>query len=97
MNVIKNLIERIEKRRIETAKPCKAYATEEKAEAVASEYALRYGKLFDRLGNPCRYVVVYNVAWGKWVIGFDFTELMGRRYAMGGYVGVAADEGFYTY
>jgi hypothetical protein len=100
-NVVKELIIRIENRRAETAHPCKSYATEAKAEAVAEKYATIFANYFTRFDatniKPCRYIVAYNEAWGKWVIGFDFTELLGRRTSTGGYLGVASDKGFYTY
>lgn len=101
MNVVKNLIARIEARREETKTPCKSYATEAKAEAVAEELATEFANYFAASGasdiRPCCYIVAYNEAWGRWVVGFNFTELFSRKSFAGGYVGVASDKGFYTY
>jgi hypothetical protein len=99
MNVAAQLIARIEARRAETAKPCKSYSTEAKAEAVAADYAQKLANYFvvADVQQAARYIVVYNAAWGRWVIGFDLTELLSRRTSTGGYVGVASDAGFYTY
>lgn len=100
MNVIKDLIERIEKRRKETKNPCKSYATEAAAETVAETYAIQFAMHFAKVNvraRPCRYIVVYNAAWGRWVIGFDLTELMNRTDSTGGYLGIISDHGFYSY
>lgn len=99
MNVVKALIARIEERRKETANPCKSYATEAKAEAVASEFAQKLANHFakgDHQGEA-RYIVAYDEAWGRWVIGFDLTELLRRSTSTGGYIGIASDAGFFTY
>jgi hypothetical protein len=99
MNVVKDLIARIETRRKETKNPCKSYATEAKAEAVAEKLALDLANYFAIAPSsnvrPCRYIVAYNEVWGRWVVGFDFTELLARKTSTGGYLGVA--DGFYTY
>lgn len=101
MNVAAQLIARIEARRAETKNPCKSYASEAKAEAVAEELALQFANYFAAFNTtdirPCRYIVVYNKAWGRWVVGFDFTELLSRKSSTGGYLGVASDKGFFTY
>jgi hypothetical protein len=101
MNVVKSLIARIEARRNETKTPCKSYATEAKAEAVAEDLAVEFADYFAALNatdiRPCCYIVAYNEAWGRWVVGFDFTELFSRKSFSGGYIGVASDKGFYTY
>jgi hypothetical protein len=101
MNVVKNLIALIEARREETKTPCKSYATEAKAEAVAEELAAKFANYFAASGapdiRPCFYIVAYNEAWGRWIVGFNFTELFSRKSFAGGYIGVASDKGFYTY
>lgn len=101
MNVVKELIARVEDYRKTNAKPCKSYATEAKAEAVAEELAMTFANYFAAFNNtnirPCRYVVVFNEAWGRWIVGFDFTELLRREGMTGGYVGIASDKGFFTY
>ena len=101
MNIAKDLIARIEDYRAENKKPCKSYATEAKAEAVAKELAVKYAAYFcaRRLETqqPCRYIVVFNEAWGRWVVGFDFSELLARTSSTGGYIGIASNDGFYCY
>jgi len=99
MNVVNDLIARIEARYEETANPCKSYATEERAEAVARAYSVTLANYFSRCegGTPARYIVAFSPAMGRWVIGFDLTELMRRSTFTGGYIGVASDKGFYTY
>jgi predicted ATPase len=100
MNVIQTLIARIEDYRAENKKPCKSYATEAKAEAVAQILSVKYAEYFanSKNGNaPCRYMVAYNEAWGRWIVGFDFSELLGRNSSTGGYLGIASKDGFFTY
>lgn len=98
-NLVTTVIQRIETRRLETATPCKSYSTEEKAEAVAQEKAAVYANYFAKQEKqfPCRYIVAYNAAWGRWIVAFDFTELLNRSTSTGGYVGIAAQDGFYTF
>lgn len=99
MNLVKDLVARIEKRLTETKKPCKLYATEEKAEAVAIEEAEFMGAYFSNVAHPrpARYIIVYIPSVGKWAIGFDLTEVMRRHDAIGGYLGVMSDKGHYTF
>lgn len=101
MNVVKTVIARIEAYRETNAKPCKSYATEAKAEKVAAELALTFANYFSAFNatdiRPCRYIVAYNEAWGRWIVAFDFTELLARKTSTGGYVGIAGDKGFFTY
>lgn len=97
MNIAKELIARIEEARSTTRTPCKSYATEAGAERVAEERAEAYGQVFDKSGASCRYIVVFNEAWGRWVIGFDMTEMCRRNGFMGGYVGLPGDNGHFTF
>jgi predicted ATPase len=100
MNVTTSLIERIEDYRATNKKPCKSYASEAKAESVAKELSAKYAEHFakSRGGNaPCRYIVAFNEAWGRWIVGFDFSELLGRNTSTGGYLGIASADGFFTY
>jgi len=98
-NVVADLIARIEERRTETKNPCKNYSTEAKAESVAKRFSKEFAAHFAvaKTQQPCRYVVAFDQAWGKWIVGFDLTELMGRKTSTGGYVGVAAQAGFFSY
>ena len=95
MNIIENLIERIEEYRATNKQPCKNYATEAAAEKATAAAAAAAGLYFDRNAQPARYVVFYNPAWGRWVGAMDYNELFQRKTCTGGYVG--AISGFYTY
>jgi hypothetical protein len=97
MNIIKSLQNRISDRLTETKSPCTCYKTEAKAEQVAAELSVQYGRMFDTTGRACRYVIVYIEQLDKWTPAFDFSELFGRSTSNGGYVGVASDKGFYTF
>jgi len=95
MNIIENLIERIEEYRLTNKQPCKNYATQQAAEKATAAAAVAAGKYFDRNAQPARYVVFYNPAWGRYVGAMDYTEMFRRSTCTGGYVG--AISGFYTY
>lgn len=97
MNIAKELIARIEEARSTTKTPCKSYRTEEGAEKVAEERAAVYGEAFDKDGKPCRYLVLFNEEWCRWVVCFDMTEMCRRTGFMGGYVGLPNDNGHFTF
>jgi hypothetical protein len=103
MNIVKDLIARIEETRLTNKTPCKSYATEAAAEKVAQQLAQEVAQYFFRetrqgdQAQPMRYIVAFNEAWGRWVVGFDMTELMGRQSFSGGYLMVLAQKGFYTF
>ena len=95
MNLITNLIIRIEEYRATNKQPCKNYATQEAAEKATAKAADAAGKYFDRNGKAPRYVVFFNPSWGRWVGALDYSEMLNRSTANGGYLG--AITGFYTY
>lgn len=96
MNVITQLTARIEAYRATNKQPCKNYATEAAAEKATAAAAKRAGMYFiGEKGEPARYVVFYIAAWDRWVGALDYTELLGRKEARGGYIG--AISGFFTY
>lgn len=95
MNVIESLITRIEDYRKSNKQPCKSYATEAAAVKATAAAAKKAGLYFDQAGNSARYVVFFNAAWGRWIGALDYSELLGRKTATGGYLG--AISGFYTY
>lgn len=99
MNLVKDLVSRIERRLTETKKPCKLYATEAAAEKVAEEQAEFMGSYFTNVAHPrpARYIIVHIPSVDKYAIGFDMTEIMNRSEAVGGYLGVMSDRGFYTF
>ena len=99
MNIIDNLIARIEEYRATNKQPCKNYSTQAAAEKATAKMAQQAATYFDREGRdnaPCaRYVVFFNEAWGRWVGAIDLTELLRRENSSGGYLGCCT--GFYTY
>jgi len=95
MNIIENLISRIEEYRATNKQPCKNYATQEAAEKATLKAAEAAGKYFDSEGRAPRYVVFYVPSWNRWVGAMDYTEMFNRSTANGGYIG--AITGFYTY
>ena len=98
-NLTADLIARIESRRAETKNPCKSYATEARANAVAEKYAQEFADYFalSETQRPCGYIVAFDDAWQRWVIGFDLSGLLSRTTSTGGYVGCVAHAGFYSY
>ena len=107
MNIILSLQSRIAKRLEETKSPCKTYKTMAAAEKVAAKTAQKAAAYFDveyQFGNkeldnvrPARYVIFHIAKLDRYAIGFDQTEIMGRKDFAGGYVGMLAEEGHYTY
>ena len=95
MNITKDLIARVEAYRETNKNPCKNYATEAAAEKVAEEAAQKIADYFE-VSKPCRYVVVFNPAWGRWIIGFDMTEMLSRP-RTGGYLGIVAQMGHFSF
>lgn len=96
MNVINELLARVEAYRLSNKNPCKNYGSREKAEQATAEMAQRAARYFTQSEDaaPARYVVFYNEAWGRWIGGIDLTELL-RRPNSAGYVGFCT--GFFTY
>lgn len=99
MDIIADLIARIEDYRATNKNPCKNYATREAAEKATAKAAQFAGTYFDKQGRddaqPARYVVFYIEAWGRWVGALDYSELLKRSNTTGGYLGCCP--GFYTY
>ena len=95
MNVIKDIETRIEKYRKSNKNPCKSYATEGAAEKATAKIAELVGKEHET--HSARYVVFYIEAWGRWVGAVDLNEVISRPDSNGGYLGLAASKGFYTY
>jgi hypothetical protein len=95
MNITETLIARIEDYRKTNKNPCKNYASYEAAEKAVKKASEKAGKYFDKNETPARYIVLFVPAWGRWVGAMDYTELLNRKTAQGGYIG--AISGFYTY
>jgi hypothetical protein len=95
MNIIQSLTERIEEYRATNKQPCKNYATKEAAEKATAAASAKAGAYFDTNAQPARYVVFFVEAWGRWVGAMDYSELLSRKSARGGYIGAVA--GFFTY
>lgn len=99
MNIVANLIARIESARAENKNPCKSYSTEANAEKVAAKTAQDVANYFHKAkgddARSMRYVVVFVPSWGRWVCGFDMSELINRSSSTGGYLGICGDH--FTY
>jgi len=95
MNIIKHITHRIEETRKHNKVPCKNYATEEAAEKAVAKIAVIVGQHHDT--RAADYVVFYNESWGRWVAAISLNELIQRHDSCGGYVGFAADSGFYCF
>ena len=95
MNLVENLISRIEEYRATNKQPCKNYATQAAAEKATAAAAAAAGRYFDANGKAPRYIVFFVPGWGRWVGAMDYTEMFNRSTANGGYIG--AITGFFTY
>ena len=96
MNIIESVTSRIESYRKENKNPCKSYATKAAAEKAAAKVAKMVGDhhMIDQSAN---YIVFFNEAWGRWNAAIDVTGVINHHKAAGGYIGLAASMGFYTY
>ena len=99
MNIIHNLIARIEGYRADNKNPCKNYATEAAAEKAVQQVAQDVANHFAISGEQpsARYVVFFNEAWGRWCAAVDMTELVQRKTSTGGYLGFCEQRGFYSF
>tara|TARA_R110001632_G_C11309032_1_gene414479 strand:+ start:934 stop:1257 length:324 start_codon:yes stop_codon:yes gene_type:complete len=107
MNIITSLQNRISRRLTETKSPCKTYKTIAAAEKVADKLALEASAYFDGKYQdgqikiedviPMQYVIFHIAELERYAIGFNQTEVMQRQNRCGGYLGVIANEGHYTF
>jgi hypothetical protein len=97
MNIIDNLITRVEAYRATNSNPCKNYKTQAAAEKATSAVAKLAGRHFDSAGNEAEYIVVFNAAWGRWIGAVNLNELVNRKTSVGGYLGVVSQAGFFSY
>ncbi len=86
MNIIKDLVSRIEERLTETKSPCKLYATEASAEKAAEQWVLKGAEYFGITPNNVRYVIVFVPSIQKYTVCFDTSHIFGTK-GCGGYVG----------
>ena len=96
MNIVTNLIERIERRAQETKNPCKLYSSYEAADRAGSKIAHDVG-IIHETRRAANYVVFEIPSLGKWAAAIDLSGVLSRPEAVGGYVGYAGQKGFYTY
>ena len=96
MNIIESVTGRIESYRKENKSPCKSYATQAAAEKAVAKVAQAVGD-HHNIGQSANYVVFFNEAWGRWNAAIDLSGVVNHHKAAGGYIGLAADMGFYTY
>jgi hypothetical protein len=93
MNIIQDLLKRVEAYRETNQNPCKNYATEASAEKATKKMAETMGIRFGSRVSA-RYIVFYNDAWGRWIGAIDMSELLSRDDIHGGY-GIC--QNFYSY
>lgn len=96
MNIIDEVVLKIEEHRKECKNPCKNYKNKTSAERTTAHMAEIAGRHFS-CDEPARYIVVYIESWDRWIGAIDLTELLQRKEHKGGYLGVCSSEGFYTY
>jgi hypothetical protein len=96
MNIIESVTNRIESYRKENKSPCKSYATEAAAEKAVAKVAQIVSE-HHMIDRPANYIVFFNEAWGRWNAAIDLTGVVNHPKAAGGYIGLAASMGFYTY
>jgi hypothetical protein len=97
MNTIDTLIARVEEYRATNANPCKNYKTQAAAEKATASISKLAGAYFDIAGNEAEYIVVFNAAWGRWIGAVNLNELISRKTARGGYLGIVSNAGFFSY
>ena len=88
MNIIDSLTRRIDEALVDTKTPCKSYKTEDAANKALAGYAATAGKYFDHTGRSARYVVFFHPSLNRWVGALDYSELLSRSTAVGGYLGI---------
>ncbi len=96
MNIIASITSRIEASREENKQPCKNYASEARAEKAAAEMAALVAEHHGS-AKQANYVVFFVESWGRWVGAIDLNEMISRKDASGGFLGLAPSKGFYTY
>lgn len=96
MNIIKHLTDSIDKRLLETKNPCKSYATEASAEKATAKMAKQVAE-HHCCDRSAQYVVFYVESMRRWVGAIALNELLGRSGCKGGYLGLCAQSGFYTF
>lgn len=94
MNLITKLITRVEEYYETNKKPCKTYATEERAEAAAVSAEAKIAAYYDDSPENIEYVVFYVPAMGRWTVAFNVRNLLNTN---GGYAGFTSDLGYFTY
>jgi len=92
MNIIENILKRVEAYRKTNQNPCKNYATKENAEKATKKMSEIMGRRFAT--EPARYIIIYNEAWGRWIGAIDLSELLSRDNSQGGY---CVTTGFFSY
>lgn len=94
MNLIHNLVERIEACYVTNKKPCKTFANEKTANDKASFYAQKIADYFGADASKVEYVVFFVPKMGRWTAAYNLKPLL-RIY--GGYIGIASEYGFFSY
>lgn len=94
MNIITQLVNRVEEYYETNKKPCKSYASEGNAEKAAHKAVEKIANYFGDEEKMVEYVVFFVPAMGRWTIAFNITKLLNKH---GGYAGVASELGYFQY
>lgn len=94
MNLIQNLVDRVEDYYTTNKKPCKTYATESNAEKTAHKMVEKIANYFGDEPKMVEYVVFFVPAMQRWTVAFNIKPLLNKH---GGYVGIVSDLGYFTY
>ena len=95
-NIVTSVVARIEARLTETKNACKTYKTEEAADKVGAKYAKIVAD-HHMCKQPAKYVVIYVPSIQRFTPAFDLNELIRRPESTGGYIGLLAQHGFFTF
>jgi len=94
MNIIKNLIDRVESYYATNKKPCKSYVSEEGAEKAAQQAAIKIADYFNEKSEHVDYVVFFVPAMNRWTVAFHISPLIRKH---GGYVGISSELGYFSF
>lgn len=86
MNIVKNLVERVSIVYESNKKPCKNYATIERAEKEAEKVSAKASNYF---GVEVDYIVFFVPVMSRYCIGFNIQKVILQ--GKGGYLGICGD------
>lgn len=96
MNIVANLISRVEESRGTNKNPCKNYATEaaavKAAEKITADAQAHFGT-----SQPANYLAFFVPSWGRWCVAINTNEYYRRHDFPGGYIGYFASCGHFGF